>query len=56
VVDSLQRGDRVIATGKLVRRSWQTDDGEKRTVIELIMDEIGPIPEMGYRHSDTNSS
>jgi single-strand DNA-binding protein len=33
---------RVIATGRLVQRSYETREGEKRTVVELQVDEIGP--------------
>jgi single-strand DNA-binding protein len=42
VAESLQRGARVIVTGRLRRRSYETREGEKRTVIELEVDEIGP--------------
>ena len=41
VAESLQRGTAVIATGRLKSRSWEKD-GEKRTVVELDVDEIGP--------------
>lgn len=41
VAESLNRGDRVIAQGRLKQRSFEKD-GEKRTVIELEVDEIGP--------------
>jgi single-strand DNA-binding protein len=39
---SLQKGARVIVTGRLEQRSWQTQEGEKRSVIEVVADEIGP--------------
>jgi single-strand DNA-binding protein len=39
---SLPRGTRVIVTGRLRSRSYETREGEKRTVIELEVDEIGP--------------
>jgi single-strand DNA-binding protein len=42
VAESLQRGARVIVTGRLRQRSYETREGEKRTVIELEVDEIGP--------------
>jgi single-strand DNA-binding protein len=42
VAESLQRGARVIVTGRLRQRSYETREGEKRTVIELDVDEIGP--------------
>jgi single-strand DNA-binding protein len=40
--ESLTRGMRVIASGRLKQRSFETREGEKRTVIELDVDEIGP--------------
>lgn len=40
--ETLTRGMRVIATGKLQQRSFETQQGEKRTVYELNIDEIGP--------------
>lgn len=42
VAESLSRGARVIATGRLKQRSFETKSGESRTVIELEIDEIGP--------------
>src|SRR5690625_3960901 len=42
VAESLTKGLRVIAQGKLVQRSFETREGEKRTVVELQVDEIGP--------------
>jgi single-strand DNA-binding protein len=42
VAESLQRGQRVIVTGRLKQRSYETKEGEKRTVIELEVDEVGP--------------
>ena len=42
VAESLQRGYRVIVQGRLVQRSFETREGEKRTVIEMQVDEIGP--------------
>jgi len=40
--ESLTRGMRVVVSGTLVSRSWQTDAGENRTVMEMQVDEIGP--------------
>src|SRR5207253_8197843 len=40
--ESLQRGTRVIVSGRLRQRSYETKEGEKRTVYELEVDEIGP--------------
>jgi single-strand DNA-binding protein len=42
VAESLQRGARVIASGRLKSRSYETKEGEKRTVVEMDVDEIGP--------------
>jgi single-strand DNA-binding protein len=42
VSQSLSKGSRVIAQGRLKQRSFETQQGEKRTVIELEVDEIGP--------------
>jgi single-strand DNA-binding protein len=42
VAESLTKGMRVIATGRLVQRSYETREGEKRTVYELQVDEVGP--------------
>lgn len=42
VAGSLSKGSRVVATGRLKQRSYETREGEKRTAIELEVDEIGP--------------
>jgi single-strand DNA-binding protein len=42
VAESLTRGTRVVVTGRLKQRSFETKEGEKRTVVELEVDEIGP--------------
>ncbi|MCP2242515.1 single-stranded DNA-binding protein [Lentzea aerocolonigenes] len=42
VAESLTRGSRVLVTGRLRQRSFETKEGEKRTVVELEVDEIGP--------------
>jgi single-strand DNA-binding protein len=42
VAESLQRGTRVIVSGRLRQRSYETREGEKRTVFELEVDDIGP--------------
>src|SRR5438270_9619907 len=42
VAESLQRGARVIVTGRLRQRSYETREGEKRTVYEIEVDEVGP--------------
>ena len=42
VAESLTKGMRVIVQGRLVQRSYETREGEKRTVVELQVDEVGP--------------
>jgi single-strand DNA-binding protein len=42
VAESLTRGARVIVSGRLKQRSFETREGEKRTVVELEVDEVGP--------------
>lgn len=40
--ESLTKGARVIVTGRLEQRSWETKEGDKRSVVEVAIDEIGP--------------
>jgi single-strand DNA-binding protein len=42
VAETLTRGSRVIVNGRLKQRSYETREGEKRTVVELEVEEIGP--------------
>ena len=42
VAESLGKGSRVVVTGRLEQRSWETENGEKRSVVEIVADEIGP--------------
>ena len=42
VAESLTRGSRVIVSGRLKQRSFDTKEGEKRTVVEMEVDEVGP--------------
>ena len=42
VAESLNRGTRVIVSGRLKSRSYETKEGEKRTVVEMEVDEVGP--------------
>ena len=42
VSESLSKGARVIVTGRLEQRSWETQEGEKRSKVEVVADEIGP--------------
>ncbi len=42
VAESLTKGSRVMVSGRLDQRSWETDNGEKRSKVEVVADEIGP--------------
>ncbi len=42
VTESLSKGNRVMVSGRLQVRSWETDNGEKRSKVEILADEIGP--------------
>jgi single-strand DNA-binding protein len=54
VAESLTRGARVIVSGRLKQRSFETKEGEKRTVIELEVEEIGPS--LRYATAKVNKS
>ena len=40
--NSLHKGARVLVSGRLDQRSWETQEGEKRSTVEVVADEIGP--------------
>ena len=40
--ESLARGSRVIVTGRLEQRSWETEEGDRRFKVEIVADEVGP--------------
>ena len=40
--ESLHKGNRVVVSGRLEQRSWENAEGERRTIFELVADEIGP--------------
>ena len=42
VAESIVKGTRIVVTGRLEQRSWETEQGEKRSVVEVVADEIGP--------------
>jgi single-strand DNA-binding protein len=42
VTDSLSKGDRAVVIGRLKSRSWETPEGEQRSVVEIEADEIAP--------------
>jgi single-strand DNA-binding protein len=54
VAESLTRGTRVIVQGRLVSRSFETKEGEKRTVNELQVDEVGPS--LRYANAKVNKT
>jgi len=47
---SLNKGTRVVVFGRLEQRSWETQEGEKRSVIEVIADELGPSLRWAQAH------
>jgi single-strand DNA-binding protein len=42
VAESLAKGSRVVVTGRLEQRSWETENGDKRSVVEVNADDVGP--------------
>ena len=42
VAESLSKGDRAVVIGRLKSRSWETPEGDKRTVVEVQAEEVGP--------------
>lgn len=42
VASTVQKGTRVLVTGRLEQRSWETQNGEKRSRVEVVADEVGP--------------
>lgn len=42
VAESLQKGARVVVTGRLDQRSWETQEGDKRSKVEIVADEVAP--------------
>lgn len=42
VAESLERGDRVIVVGRMDQRTWENDQGEKRSKVEIVADDVGP--------------
>ena len=54
LADSLAKGDRVMVTGRLRQRSWETPEGDKRSVTEIEADEVGASPQVGHRQGRTD--
>jgi single-strand DNA-binding protein len=42
VCESIGKGARVVVSGRLEQRSWETENGDKRSVVEIVADDIGP--------------
>ena len=42
IAESLEKGTRVIVVGSLEQRSWETQEGDKRSIVEVRIDEVGP--------------
>jgi single-strand DNA-binding protein len=61
---SLSKGAAVVATGRLRSRSWETDEGAKRSVVEMTVDDIGPslrratakVVKTTREHANTNGT
>jgi single-strand DNA-binding protein len=56
VAESLQKGMRVIVQGRLKSRSYETREGERRTVFEIDVDEIGPALKYATAKVNRNAS
>lgn len=58
--ESLEKGQRVIVAGRLVQRSWETDQGDKRYAVEVVAESAGPeltwatakVSRIARRHPD----
>jgi single-strand DNA-binding protein len=42
VCESIGKGARIVVSGRLEQRSWETENGDKRSVVEIVADDIGP--------------
>ena len=51
VTESLSKGDRAVVIGRLKSRSWETPEGDKRSVVEVEADEVAPSPALGHRQA-----
>ena len=56
VAESLQKGMRVVVQGNLRSRQYETREGEKRTVFEIQVDEVGPSLEVRHRQGDAHTA
>ena len=42
VCESIGKGARIVVSGRLEQRSWETENGDKRSVVEIVADDVGP--------------
>jgi single-strand DNA-binding protein len=56
VADSLAKGDRAVVIGRLRSRSWETPDGERRSVVEVEADEVAPSLRWAIAKPDRTSN
>jgi single-strand DNA-binding protein len=54
VAESLHKGDRVVVSGRLDQRSWENNDGEKRSKIEITANEVAPSLRWATAHISKN--
>ncbi len=54
VSESLSRGARVVVAGRLEQRSWETPDGDRRSKVEVVADEVGPSLRWATAHVTKN--
>lgn len=54
VAESCPKGSRVVVTGRLEQRSWETEGGDKRSKVEVIADEVGPSLRWATAHVTKN--
>jgi single-strand DNA-binding protein len=55
VAESLQKGTRVLVTGRLDQRSWDTQEGERRSKVEIVAEEVGPSLRWATAHVERNA-
>ena len=56
VAESVAKGNRVIVNGRLKSRAWETPDGDKRSIVEIDADEVGPSLKWATARPERTSS
>ena len=56
VSESIGKGARVVVTGRLEQRSWETENGDKRSVVEIVADEVGPSLRWATAHHEERAA